>query len=567
MQHHSDFDMLHSQPRQLQNQNLQEQAASAVTEQPTTLSQKSRQLLDQFVASVESDRNLEIIPCSAIDNLEREIEHLNAVIAHISAKVTQVRKRRNKLVPINTIFSKEILSYIFQAGAREDIDNTAAPFPHFSATASHVCQLWRSVALTTPALWSLFSYMTPTELTRRARGIPLDLVIHLDIFTPIALSNIAATKFPRACSIRIVVPCSPLAETFDTSWLAGAPAPCLSKFLITTTEARPRTVPRFELPSCPFRGQYPSLREISITSTVIPWDTPLLSGLQVLWLDGIEGLDCSVDVITLISILQSCPKLETLLLYEAGPKAASDSAMIPTAFLPALRSLTWINERFAASFQLLNHIVIPRIATITLSTLFFGRNISHRNDGDIPAGFGTLLQVVLSSCRELKLLAYTYRSRAGTFGDFKTDCIDYDTEDNRVNFSLIRDDGKIENVMDVIRLHSPVQIQSIILHNIEASASESLVRLLRALPNVEAISFTDCRCQAHLVSALSEESWLHTVRDVSFTRSRIPAEAIISFARSRPLNSLRRLSFHACGVITLATVEMLKSYVLEVVIT
>ncbi|KDQ16282.1 hypothetical protein BOTBODRAFT_144682 [Botryobasidium botryosum FD-172 SS1] len=535
-----------------------------MAEKPATLSHKSLRLLDLFVASAQSDRNSGMPPCPAIDSLEHEEEHLNTVIALLSAKVAQARRRRNELAPINTTLPNEILSYIFQVGAREDIDDTVDPFPYFSVTVSHVCQLWRSVALATPALWSLFSYKTPTELEIRAQYTLLDVVLHVDILSPTTLSNIAATKLPRAGSIQIMVSHC-WKDRNDLSWMEDVPAPHLSKFLITTIEAYDDKIPvRSNLPLHPFHGQHLSLREVSIGGIAIPWNTPLLSGLQLLQIEDI-CLEYHVDVAAFISILQSCPKLETLCLCEAGPMADLIDETMPTVFLPALRFFSWINGTHHASFQLLNHIVVPRTATINVSTLFVSQSIRHRKAEGFSVGLGTILQVMLSSCQNLTLDTYLDSTGVVRRSDF--DRIEYEPQEKSICFSVGPDDEKLRNVMNVVRLHSPIQIQSVNLQGIGTLASEDLVQLLRALPNVEAVSFIDCGCETGLIFALSGESWGHSVRDISLTRSHSPVEVIISFAQSRPPHSLRHLSFHACNLITPATIEILRLHALEVVCT
>ncbi|KDQ16279.1 hypothetical protein BOTBODRAFT_144680 [Botryobasidium botryosum FD-172 SS1] len=544
-----------------------------MTEQSTTLrlSQKPLQLSDQFITSTHDDQNAEayLRDPATIHSLEHEAEHLDMITTYFASEAAQVRKRRNELVPINSTLPNEILSYIFQTGACEDFGDKD-PFPFFAVTVSHVCHLWRSVALAIPALWPLFSHKTPIEFTMRAQSTPLDLVIHPHKFSLAGLSNMAATIFPCAGSIRIMV--LPHQERFIMSWLGDAPAPRLSRLSIGSLP-RQENYPGEEveriwymLSPHPFTGQHPSLREISIRDGAIPWDTPLLSGLQVLRLESIN-VDLHINMATFISVLQSCPKVEVLSLDNAGPMSDSPDLMMDTISLPALRSFSWKNGTRESPLQLLNHIAVPRTATIDIFTRFPSQWMRGRNDSEsFPGDFGTVLEVALSQCQTLELNHSVNHSPYARGFDY----ILYEPETKAIKFSLTHVSSgsqKIQNVLNVVQLHLPIRTEHVILNGMRKSELESLVRLLRALPNTATISFTDCECDADVISALSEEGWWHSVRDVSFTRSRIPAEIIISFAQSRPLDTLFRLSFHECDLITPATVEILRPYALAVIRT
>ncbi|KDQ16297.1 hypothetical protein BOTBODRAFT_173199 [Botryobasidium botryosum FD-172 SS1] len=304
------------------------------------------------------------------------------ITTYFVCKVAQVRKRRNELVPINPTLPNEILSYIFQTGAREDFSDKD-PFPFLAVTVSH----------------------TPVEFTIRAQNTPFDLLINPHKFSLASLSNMAATMFPRAGSIRIMV--LPHQERFVMSWLGDVPAPRLSRLSIGSLSRQESyrgevEQPWYLLSPHPFTGQPPSLREVFIRDGAIPWDTPLLSGPQVLRLENINA-DLHINMATFISILQSCPKIEVLSLDSAGPVFDSSDLMMRTVSLPAVRSFSWTNGMPEPPFQLLNYIGMPRTATIVIFTPFQSQWIRGRTDGSFSGDSGTVLEVALSQCQTLEL--------------------------------------------------------------------------------------------------------------------------------------------------------------------
>ncbi|KAK7690100.1 hypothetical protein QCA50_006746 [Cerrena zonata] len=86
----------------------------------------------------------------------------------------------------------ELLSYIFDLGQLHSDDTENKPF---GVLASHVCRLWREVAINQPTLWNVIPLVIPGILKEienskvilatyleRAREAPLDIAIDLDTF-------------------------------------------------------------------------------------------------------------------------------------------------------------------------------------------------------------------------------------------------------------------------------------------------------------------------------------------------------------------------------------------------
>ena len=132
---------------------------------------------------------------SGCSHLHSVVHDPNARIASISAidkEVDAARKlvrsllvRRNALAPI-AVLPPEVLARVFSFLARDEPPCLGRKVHLGWIRATHVCQLWRQVALGDSSLWARFSGVTVgankelvSEMLVRARNAPLDIDIDL----------------------------------------------------------------------------------------------------------------------------------------------------------------------------------------------------------------------------------------------------------------------------------------------------------------------------------------------------------------------------------------------------
>jgi hypothetical protein len=191
---------------------------------------------------------------SGYSHLHSVVHDPNARGAAISAadkEVDAARKllrslliRRNTLAPI-AVLPPEVLARVFHFLARDEPPCLGRQQPYLGwIGATHVCQMWRDVALADSSLWARISGVVTnkelvSEMLVRARNAPLDIDINLggtsrpDVFLMFA-PHLSHTRELRLHSLSM-----PLSDS--VRGIYGREAPVLEHFELGVSVASPIT--------------------------------------------------------------------------------------------------------------------------------------------------------------------------------------------------------------------------------------------------------------------------------------------------------------------------------------
>lgn len=187
-----------------------------------------------------------------------------------------IRTKSDRLTPINAL-PVEILLCIFQFAA--DTEKPKAASLGWIRTVTHVCQLWRDVALASATLWArIYTDIGPEwteEMFRRSFSALLD--INHQASHPITDSILSHhLQLPGTmCNVRSLH----LSITSDIIQNIRAPAPSLCKLYISTPHhltpmSRDRIV---SLPVDLFAFHAPKLQSAKLFGCMIPWESPIFN--------------------------------------------------------------------------------------------------------------------------------------------------------------------------------------------------------------------------------------------------------------------------------------------------
>ncbi|KAG8975005.1 hypothetical protein FRB90_009667 [Tulasnella sp. 427] len=209
----------------------------------------------------------------------------------------------------------DILYYIFVIAQASDREPSDLP-----TTVSHVCQLWRAVAVHASILWTKIvfdsdrsSFAQEALYLQRSRDASLDIEI---TGTPFETPGTSTTRLRTILSL--IRPHSHRWREFRVSSLPSRVFTMLFDDLRTVEVPALQTLSvtqqawtsRADWVFRPFEQGTPSLRDLRLKK--VPWDfsTPLFSGLQKLILDGIPGRGIGLDAEALYTVIERSPELE-----------------------------------------------------------------------------------------------------------------------------------------------------------------------------------------------------------------------------------------------------------------
>ncbi|KAI0358097.1 hypothetical protein OH77DRAFT_1242088 [Trametes cingulata] len=320
------------------------------------------------------------------------------VLAH-EARVIELKGRINNLAATSRL-PPEILSEIFALVAISHYEtqqrNHYGPSHAYKwITLTHVCRTWRTVALSTPRLWSRIVLTRPDvarEVLARSKKAPLwvsaTLAYHDD--PRLEVLNTLMQESSRIKELRLTGPAR-MVQSLSTQW--RLPATKLeSMFLSSDVKPfdRDSFLPSQALSSEFLSGQVPRLRRLEIHRITVDWTSPLLCHtLKTLIVHARYDTTPKLgDFSQLLTALEGMPSLETLHLNEAIPRLPDDTANLPavqrTVNLPALRSLDLFSDAIECA-NLLRHLSLPRNTRIVVN----GR--TERGVQDLVQAFGEAL--------------------------------------------------------------------------------------------------------------------------------------------------------------------------------
>ncbi|KIO28795.1 hypothetical protein M407DRAFT_22051 [Tulasnella calospora MUT 4182] len=236
----------------------------------------------------------------------------------------------------------DVLYYIFvlaQAGVSEP--------RNVSTTVSHVCQLWRAVAVHASILWTTVTFDSDRSqfddealFLERSRDASLEIEITGQPFdTPgtstVRLRAIIALIRPHSHRWRVLkvsgLPPRVFTMLFDDLRSVDAPA------LETLVVAQQAWTSRADWAFRPFESGTPSLRDLRLKK--VPWDftAPLFNNLQKLILDGIPGRARALDAEALYTVVERSPELEEVHIWPFPTRAVEAGEPLLASRVPPIR--------------------------------------------------------------------------------------------------------------------------------------------------------------------------------------------------------------------------------------
>ena len=285
---------------------------------------------------------------SVIHDPRTRLAAISAVNKEIDSAARLLRSLSNTFTPIS-LLPPEVLSGIFHFLSLEEPPCSGQQNLGW-IRATHVCRLWRQVALGCSSLWARISGM-PTnvelvsEILARARNLPLDIDIDLDrMSSPKLLLRMLTTHLFHTRELRLQFmsmlesasfqdTCSQEALALEHFELRSVYFPIIFHELDGTTL---------------FKGRAPKLRTFSLSLVFIPWSLIPRGQLTQLKISFINELPAEVppygDLNQLIDLLVNCPDLEVLVLGCCLPSRLRQFPHGQTIHLPRLSRLDLIGS-------------------------------------------------------------------------------------------------------------------------------------------------------------------------------------------------------------------------------
>ena len=359
---------------------------------------------------------------SVIHDPDARIVAISTLYKEINAAEQLLLSLRNALTPIS-LLPPEVLARVFYFLSLEQRPCTRKQNLGWIRV-THVCRLWRQVALGDSSLWARISgkLTNPkwiSEMLARARNTPLDITINLGgassssspeklltMFTPHLFhtrvlrlhfqSKLHSASFQDICNQE-----APTLEHFDLD---------SHYFLITFRELGGKKL---------FKGHAPRLRTFSLFQVFIPWSLiprGQLTRLDVSFINEVStDAPPNGDLNQLIDLLVNCPELEVLVLRCSLPSRLSQFPHGRTIHLPRLSHLDFVgsSSRVMNLFKMLK---LPSSVALYLQCI--SENTSTHNDhfllpvisahfqSDAPVEFRSL-SVTLGPGHSLEMTAST----------------------------------------------------------------------------------------------------------------------------------------------------------------
>jgi hypothetical protein len=307
-------------------------------------------------------------------------------------------------LPAAMRLTRDILVLIFElCGPTAAFRENKKRIPSHVLAFSQVCRHWRTVALSTPALWStpIFTWRgeSITEvMIERAKDVPLCLYMPLsDKVIGKTFYEVLGQKSIR--SLDLITPY--LSISFTTRRI---PAPEMTNLKIRVCKPLRSSTGFFvqifgrsrqSLSSGFLSGHAPKLRSIDLTNCALPSSSPLYSTITKLALSIDDELP-KFDFAEVVAILEHAPALERILFrHIINTKTAPLASAIPTReiCLPNLTEI-YILDELNALTALLKRLDYPPTARATIGTgrtnvpsplqltVFFDYLGSHLNRAD-----------------------------------------------------------------------------------------------------------------------------------------------------------------------------------------
>jgi hypothetical protein len=455
---------------------------------------------------------------SVIHDPRARFEASSSVGEEVDAAWQHLRSLRNALAPISLLPPK-VLARVFHFLSLEDP-------PGFRKQklgwirATHVCRLWRQVALGDSSLWARISGTAIKtewipEMLARATNVLLDIDVDLGRNrNPEVL-----LMFPSCLSQTRKLSLHGVSKLHSDGFrgICTQEAPALEHFefeasvtsLITFRELGGTTL---------FKGQAPKLRTLILSQVLIPWShipRGQLTQLTICLLNEVSIADVPShrDLNELIDLLVNSPSLEVLALEFCLPSYLSQLSYDQTIHLPQLSRLC-LGGSSSRVTNLLKMLELPTSTMLHLHCV--SENTLTHNDhlllpvvsahfqSPTPVEFKKLNVTFSYLCRMLEVTASTSipTSRIRQSQDFECGIVDGDA-DFVLSFDGLPEHGHWTGFIDRVCKMLPISnLEFLSISSPDVVASVNWVDLFKRCPKVTAVQAIGCGASG-LVRALN----------------------------------------------------------------
>ncbi|KZT06112.1 uncharacterized protein LAESUDRAFT_714485 [Laetiporus sulphureus 93-53] len=281
---------------------------------------------------------------------------------HIAREIATYQQELQKLNSHRTAcrLPVEILMNIFEEIRFTTQTLEDSPFrdtnPYKWIVVTHVCSLWRNVALRSPALWRHVYVMESvewmTEVFSRSKDLPLVVVVQYSPYSTEPCQTLATVlqKMSRICDLRI---CAPADVLKNIAQLMNGPAPLLRDVSITCNIAWCKPLSFGVLRNL---EQLPDLQRLELRDISFPWGIPLPRTVREL-----TSPICETTLGDMLQTLDTVPSLEVLSL-QSNPFSLDDYRELEDhriVSLPSLQLLHFSDGDMSRVASLVDHISFP----------------------------------------------------------------------------------------------------------------------------------------------------------------------------------------------------------------
>ncbi|KAF5319955.1 hypothetical protein D9611_010986 [Ephemerocybe angulata] len=291
------------------------------------------------------------------------MSHTSHNLAH---EVRILKEHCNCLSPIGRL-PLEVLTKIFALLTSNAIDGWMMTRKHPIIPLTHVCRDWRASALQCPPLWSDLTYLTPRVMElafNRSGNDPLEITFIAGKHRFTDVHRKALSQTGRLLSVGIEAKSKHALREYVSCFSRSAPI-LEDLSLKSGTE-----LGRWTLPDGLLKGGTPSLKDLSLIRTGIPWSKiPVSSQLTHLTLNEWDMMTLGAETEAVLAFLKQTPLLQYLNLSSSLPYDAlcyepSDSSLIVT--LPALQEMR-LHELSSTLMEFLPFLRIPATTKVKLA--------------------------------------------------------------------------------------------------------------------------------------------------------------------------------------------------------